>query len=755
MSLSEFKPGDIICKESEPMSHLLFITKGKVEASFNGYTLHFEQGDAIGLCGLKAGSHSHTYIAVSDVAVFSYPYDNFSTLETLLRDNTDVANLLVTSICRQISEFLQYRSILKQEADSAYKLAKDIYPQYEHLCTLYALTSKKLPGLSEIMPASKSDPVEDWMHAYYTEVKDLDPALQKLFFRKPGISFGFLHRGTEDILLVLQACRVYREYLKDISKFFLTRDGHDLFSIVSELHFDSINIKGADAAVGILMGQLTGLLSKMTYIDSAYFQERLSAYKDDISASRATQEITDAPSASGVKQNLSDSLNTILDYSDCPDEICNKFARYVHEYMKLTDRNSAEDTAFRLRKELTEIFYTIYQHVFIKSLNDPKCSTIIKMFLNFGYVDANLAGHENADYLYSIVDSLKGDPDMGVYTVSEWLTAIYKGKKEPSRNDFDEDYTVYVREMKVSGKINATEEARLLSDLEGKLRFEIESVFPIVNKITFGRITTFCPLFSDHNVQRGLEASLVTPALINETFSDILSIDFSAYSRETMYSNPEHGVAKEYVHVEILPDVILMPNVGTRGVMWQEIEGRVRTTPSRMFMPLFLLDDLKTLLIRLTGEFRWEMCKRIHGPRWSDLSDLSLTSEFFDYLQFYRSNRELSTDVKASIKTELSRAKNTFKSVFVSNYVDWLLYEAKGSPRLNKYVRRILLDYCPFTAGIREKLTMNPQYAELLKRYNTKQGQITHRLSNVIHKIEQAGKKVPQELFGELEYAKR
>ena len=67
-----------------------------------------------------------------------------------------------------------------------------------------------------------------------------------------------------------------------------------------------------------------------------------------------------------------------------------------------------------------------------------------------------------------------------------------------------------------------------------------------------------------------------------------------------MYSRPDIGIAKEAVSVEILPDVILMPNVGVRGVMWQEIEGRKRTTPSRMMVSIFQMEDLNNILVRLT-----------------------------------------------------------------------------------------------------------------------------------------------------------
>jgi len=756
MPLSEFELGAIICSEGEPISNFMFLTKGTAEALFSGFPFCFEKGDMIGVCDLCKGSYSFTYTAISDVTVFTYPFRDFSSVDALLSENADVANLLISSMCRQISDSLKYKSVLKREANQSYGLVNDIYTQYENLCKLYAVKPKKLLGMTGIAQFSEADPVADWLHDYYLEINALDPAARNVFFHgKPGISSGFLRRAAGDFIDVLEACRVYQEYTKSVSRIFLNTDEFDLFAMISDLHFNSIIIKGADEAVGALMKRLTGLLSNMTGVDPVYLTERQNSYSHQLVMNRTLKEITDAPSVPGMEQNFSNPLDLILDYSEYPEDVRNKFIRFVQDYTKLPERNSSDDDSRRLRKELTDIFNKIYQNVFIKSLRDDSPSTIIKMFLNFGYIDATLAGQENADYLFQIADTFRGDPSLGVYTFPEWLTAIYNGEKEPSRNEFDQDYNDYIHDKKVRREIDEKEEAQLLADIDGKLRFEIENVFPIVNKITFGHITTFTPLFADHNVMRKLDVVQVTPALLKEAFDEVRSLDFSAYYREALYSNPECGIPRESINIEILPDIILMPNIGTRGVMWQEIEGKKRSTPSRMFISVFLENDLKAMAIQLTGEYRWEMCKRVQGARWNDFSEPSLTSGYSDYLQFYKKNSELSQEARDLIKNDLSKARNNHKMVFAANYAVWLQAESKGSPRLNKIARKILSEYCPFPASIRETLMQNPRYTELLTKYNFKQGKRAKHMSSVIQKVVKAGKPTPQELIDELEYAKR
>ena len=401
---------------------------------------------------------------------------------------------------------------------------------------------------------------------------------------------------------------------------------------------------------------------------------------------------------------------------------------------------------------LTKTFYKVYEAAFKKSLEDDNIPIILKMFFQFGYVDEELAGADNASYLYSIADHFPSNPKQQVYTAYEWMKAVYLGEKEPSRNEFDLDFPGYVRELKTTGKITAAQEKEMVNDNNEKMIFELSNMFPLVNKMTFGRITTFCPFFSEHNVLKELDKGMVTAQKMMEAINNIRAIDFGAYYRETVYVNPAIGIAKEYISTEVLPDVILMPNVGIRGVMWQEIEGKRRTTPSRMMVSIFQMEDLTATMTRLTGEFRWEMCRRVQGPRWNDVSEPSLTSEYCDYIQFYKKNHELTADAKDKIKSAMQKAKNSYKEMFVRDYITWIMYEGNSSPRLNKVARVIIATYCPFSKAIRDRLMVNPMYKEMLEKYNLKMSQKVHHIDNLCQKLNNTKIDIPEEILNQKKF---
>lgn len=748
MAVKEFPAGEILFQNEQPITAIHLITKGTVRASWPGGEFQLTRGNVIGICELHLGSYYMTYRAEDAVTLAPYPCTQ-TQLASLMGTNAEMSDRIITSLYKQLRAILdQYRQS-RTACDTFYHFLTDSYEAYHSFCTKHGVSARALPGLETLSELVLEEDVADWLGGYYSQFLALvkNSPTKKM---NPSFMFGLLAKASQDIYQAASVCRVLSDYRAELSGLIMNENRLDLFDFYASLLYRiGSGAEDADtltAAISVMTAQLEALPS----LDHAMYEKRIAEYHDRLnSLSANTGEASDAGAGSA---EIGDSLNTILSYSQVDEETAFAFKVAIEHFRKMTDKNSSDDSARKLRQKITKLFYDIYEKAFIRSLHDNAVPKVLKMFFNFGYVDEQLAGIKNASYLCSIVDYLPTDPSKGLYTIYEWLTAIYKGEKSPSRNEFDNDYQAYVHELKTGGKITAAEEAAMLNDNEKMVLFELQSVFPSINKITFGRISTFCPIFSEHNILKDLDTSLVSIEKVQEAFSHIRSVDFSAYYRDTIYTNTELGIAKEYISVEVLPDIILMPNMGIRGVMWQEIEGRKRTTPARMMVSIFQMEDLTNIFIRLTADFRWEMCKRIQGPRWNDVTEPSLTSEYFDYIQFYKKNHELSPDAKEKIKFSMQKAKNSFKEMFIRDYESWVLYEGAGSPRLNKIARAILFNYCPFSRKIRDSLKANPLYKETMEHYDVKLGQKLHHYSNLFQKIKNSGAAIPPQIQAQKDF---
>lgn len=747
------KAGTFIYQADTPLTHIACIVKGSVTASRNyeEYTLH--AGDVIGITDLCRGSHSFTYQSKEDCILISYPLKDLSHLSKLLKENPTLAKCAFSSSIRQIGTLLDSCIFKQYECSNLYSFLQGSYEDYKELCKSLLVPAKTIPGMEEVSPYQASSMLEPWVSGYYEDLKAMQQNhTSDAILQHPAFLSGLLMKNSTDATQVLACIEEVAEYMSDYSTLLLNEDRLDFFDLYTSLYYRTLRDGKDNLTLSSTISTFIIHIQSTNSIDSKLAGKRIDDYKRE--QQTLITEMESGHLQPGVFRNiptLEHSLDTILKYSNCNEETELSFRRAVSEYKKVVDKNSTESDVKKIRMELTERFYEIYEKAFFVSLEDEHIPTILKMFFLFGYVDEELAGNECASYLYSIADSFRGNVRVGVYTVYEWLKAIYHGKKEPRRNEFDVDYQGYVHELFTGKRINKQQEQELLEDNRQKLLFEMKNLFPATNKLTFGRLSTFCPVFSEHNVLKDLDEALNTPDKLCGILEEIRNYDYSVFYRDELFFDNGTGI-KETIQTEILPDIILMPNVGTRGVMWQEIEGKRRLSPATYVLPVFLVENPDRILIRLTGEFRYEMCRRTQGARWNDISDPSLTSEYCDYVQFYRKNNDLSPDAKEKLKSALAKARNSYKEMFILDYMAWILYEAKGSPRLNKVARRILFTYCPFPADVRSNLAANPLYKEIMERWSIKRAQARHKFENVCKKISAQGKDIPEELLKQREF---
>ena len=454
-----------------------------------------------------------------------------------------------------------------------------------------------------------------------------------------------------------------------------------------------------------------------------------------------------------VMNALTGSFDAIMSYSQADSNTISEFGSLMHKFKSSSAKLSSDDDMRELRRHLSRLFYDIYYNVFMHSVQDDNLPAPVKMFLNFGYIDEELLSKDNLTKLYKfsfLVDNICNDN--GVYTIYNWLKHILWGEKEPSNNNLDQSYDEYIREQIRLGKI---EDQGILNDTDSKLRFEIQNMFIQTNRMTYGKASSFVPFMIEENILSPLGNMLLTADYINKFIDNVKSIDFSLFYRSAMYTNEKLGIPRESIYIECLPDIILTPCIGTYGVMWQEIVGRNRNTGGRFMLPIFCSVKPESLIYNILGHFRWELCKRIQGNYWNNVSEKSLTSEYYDYLQFYRKNRDLSDPVKDKLKSTMTSARNNFSEVFARDYEQWISYESSGSNRLNKVSRLIMSKYCPFVKDIRDKLKMNPSYTKGIEIYEKNCAIQLNHFGLLCRSLAAKGLEVPDEIKKAMEYLSR
>lgn len=757
MGVREVKKGELIFHSGILVSSLDIVLKGSVQISNPYGSIQVGNGSILGILEDPGTNYTYHYLALEDTSLYSSPYKGSEDIVKVISSNPKISSILVSAAEKCVLDLSTALDSLRNEADSFYHFLKKNYDSYKSLCERFHVPIQSFPYLEEMIPLSLEDELPFWVNDYYKALYSMPSEIKKNYHNfHPSICTGIIFECLSQMEGILSLSNQIADYMYEITGYVINDVGGDFFDLYSNLVFKASQNPFHDTTpIKAAISSMILYLENHSFINKKLLEDRTAAYREElinIEEFQLAGEVPVSPVEKEAFEELNGSLKQILQYADYDSGKSELLIALITQYKNLSDKNSTLDDSRKLRRDIGTMFYEVYESALQVSIMDSNIPVVVRMFFYFGYMDEELAGNGNLVYLYQLAKSIASIPAGYVSTIYDWLIKVYRGEEEPSKNEFDLDYPAYIRELKSCGNIKPEQEKAMLNDRAQKLHFEVQNIFKTGNRITYGRISTFCPVLSEHNILRPLKNMYVSPEIIKETLDKLRAVDFSCFYREVLFSDAAAGVPKEYIQKEVLPNVILTPNIGIRGLLWQEIAGSKRDTPARMLLSIFAGEDLFDNFIRLSGEFRWELCKRIQGVHWNDVTDRSLTSEYCDYVQFYRKNSDLSADAKEKMKIALVKAKNNYRQVFIMDYYNWIKYESNGSPRLNKTARTILFTYCPFPKELRDKAKSNPAFQEIIERYYIKIGQQRHRMDGLIQKLQNTGVSIPEEIRQQKSY---
>lgn len=747
----------VIAKQKEKVKKWYIVQEGMV-IQRNSYAKIVLGKDAV--VGIsEEDRYLCDYIAAADSVLAVFSYESPDDLKEAIHGQASMRSTLLRAALNQRQMLLKSYAGFQKLVRQFHSFVENQYSDYSNFCAQYHLDEQSFNRMDNFKPLEMVHMAEKWeinnsvslMEGYLEEYV-------RLMQKDDGLCIGAIMEARYQTRRVTQGIIEMVEYLRYNQDILLSASQNDVFELYLEL---AKRAKTKNYDVEPLMESMertAEVIKKLGIYDEKLVEERLASYHALELSAQGEDYATPQPSEEawdeGQKGEQSeDCLLHILTYADMDEKVTEEMRSLVQKYRDLPDMFSTDAETFALRKRITQIFYDTYLKAFMRTVKGEKELTpIVEMFLNFGFMDVQMAGEENANILFDLTEHLELCRSEHVYTIFEWLKSVYEGKNEPSKNEFDMDYPAYLAELRKNGKITQEQQKRYMTNREVRLKFEIQNVFMSGNRATYGKPSTFCPILGEYDLINSMDKMLVTAQKLDMALDKIRKVDYSAFYREVVFSDPNKGINHEGIMKEVLPDIILMPNAGTRAMMWQETAGVKRDTSARFMFPIFTAVDIDDMMVETVGRYRWEICRKIQGVHWNDIREKSLTAQYCDYLQFYRKNHDLSTEAKEKIKSALLRGRNNYREVFVKDYQNWMKYESKGSYRLNKIARDILITYCPFAKQIREELKGNPMYQNALQRFELTNAKTVQRIQGVYDKYQKSGGKLTKELLDNLEY---
>ena len=750
MATVSYQKDQTIYQSGEKMKTISLIVRGGVYQKKKDAVISLEQGQLVGITDVAFEEYQFDYVAKMDTVVYEFEYREQGDLSQIFGTAPDYASAFLLATIKQAKVLSNYFQDRMERSKKLYMIVVRMYEEYLRYCEKYEHPVIPFGKMDLVCQLDYSKMTSPWQIDYYNALARFALDEIKTIFQDEALNIGVIFQASKDMTQMFHAIEQMESYCKTLTQYLFNQKSNDLLYRICELIFRSSISEDDSAELYDVISQLKEIFMKYQIYSEEELDQRLS--REEERYQQQDIEVAESERDDCSLEHSKTALDCILTFAGLKQDMMESFSLKLDKIKNMSDWTSTEDDARALRKSVANDYYLIYKAIVKRALDEKDLPTQIRSFLAFGFIDEELAGGEATSLLMEMVDHVEEQPQSNIYTLFQWLQAIYKGEKEPSISELDETYDKSLREAFRQGELSDKELLAKRQDKWGRVEFELDHMFQNTNKITNGHIMTFLPILCEQDLMWSIDKMLVTTHKIKTALDNLKRVDYSLFYRDVLVEEGLREHIKELVHVEVFPDIILLPNAGSRGVMWQPTGDARDRSPARFMFPILTMEDIDDMLIGVCARFRWELCKKFQGSRWNDITEPSLTSEYSDYLQYYRKNYDLSQEAKDRIHTQLIKGKNNYKEVFVSDYMIWIKYESKGSFRLNRYVRQIIFRYCPFPKETRKLFQENPMYRDIFEKYEIQKAKKIRKAELIYDKYQKTGRKLTDELEKSIEF---
>lgn len=763
-SVNQIIKGYDIFVKGEDALYVGLVLKGRIKVHAEGINLEIGSGHFLGICDLQDASYRATYTATMNSAIYIFEVKGNleDTLDSILSANKEYGALMVSAMNKYIRSLGDIYQSMEEQAEKTFLRIGEICQSYHNMCKQHGTEQMLVDTDGKLLSDIHQHAVNTEQIAYYQACAVIKPEVQKAFYGSSEVIVRYhLAEQIRLIRMLREQCEEAAKYLQGLMQP-LMLSPKNLYqasmNLTNSLQKMDVSSKESMKLFDEIIDQINEVEAVLydkasvdMHIDHEAMEEQyfslLSHGSTPAGPSISMEEFALVEDNYVAIEELDDAMNKILAEAGLDADKEQEFRDLISQFENLADKSSTSDEERTLRRGIMKIYYDIYEKVFLHDYErEGETPLVIDLFLRYGYLSESLLSEEMREELLSFDRDASTQGKCRVYDMKEWLTAILEGEKEPSKNDFDQDYQEYLREQKKTGAISADEMKNLEQDLKAKMHYEIQNMFRSNQRLLSGQTAIFVPFLYTEGCMSSLSRSYLSKDKITSCIRKLCQIDYSVFYREILYTEGEWSNKKEHIMEEVLPDVIVMPGCGSKGLMWQELSGRKRNSKGRFLMPIFFEGELDTVMIALFGRFRWELCRTMQGGAWNNVQIKSLTSEYSDFIQFYRKNRELSDARKEKLKLQIQKSRNNTREVFVLDYLNWIRHESKGGMLLSKPVREIMATYCPFSKEIRESISDQPLFKDAMARYQRENGKKQKEYDLKFRVWEKDGVKVPEEI---------
>ncbi len=540
--------GKVIFKKGQQAQFAAILLKGsvRVRMPYGGYRLM--AGDVLGLFDVYAGTYLFDYIASEQVQFYPlYIHDSEEVADALANDKKYISFSLISG-AGQIKNLFRSYDVLFICVKGTYQRMKIAYEKYKNYAKKFMIPMPPLKEIEELTPEYEKYQMKRSIVQRASELPKLSyESVTAMLGDAPALAELFLSDESEMAIQADNACRELLEFLKTEMRLLSDRGEQNLFA---GFHIMASKIQEAKGDETIVIKELDALLNEINALSTTIENdlgiwidqenERLSDMRNSLSVKDTAPtegKVLYHYSANDVEfamASVRNATNRIMDYADLTTAEREEFIGALTAYRLKQKQNFNDDDSREAIRNLELVYYLLYEKVFFRSESDDEIPAVVRLFLDYGVLSEKDFSEEEIVKLFHTAQSIRCDSSH-IHTMREWLHLIYKGEKEPSRNELDEDYRDSLIQLKRKCTMTAQEEKEYLSDGVRKVQYEIQNMIRMNNRMIFASNATFCPFVYGEEFSKDILKQVMDTAALSEALTKIRDVDYSLFYRETLY----------------------------------------------------------------------------------------------------------------------------------------------------------------------------------------------------------------------------
>ncbi|MDE6851715.1 MAG: hypothetical protein K2J67_04395, partial [Lachnospiraceae bacterium] len=510
-SVNQIIKGYDIFVKGEDALYVGLVLKGRIKVHAEGVNLEIGSGHFLGICDLPDSSYGVTYTATMNSAIYIFEAkENLEdTLDSILSANKEYGALMVSAMNKYIRSLGEIYHCMERQSESTFLRIGEICQNYHNMCKQHGTEQMTVDTDGKLLSDVHQHAVKTEQIAYYQACAVVKPEVQKAFYgSSESIVRHHLGEQIELIRLLLEQCGEAAKYLQGLMQPLMLAPKNlyqASMNLTNSLKNMDVNDKESMQLFDQIIDQINEVEAVLVdkaavdmQIDHKTMEEQyfslLNRGSTAAGSSVAAEEFALVEDSMVAIEELDGALNKILAEAELEADKEQEFRDLISQFENLPDKSSTSDEERSLRRGIMKVYYDLYERVFLRDYErEGETPLVIDLFLRYGYLSENLLSEEMREELLSFERGVPNQGECQVYDMKEWLTAIIQGEKEPSKNDFDQDFQEYLREQKKTGAISADEMKEMEQDLKAKFHYEIQNMFRSNQRLLSGQTAIFVP----------------------------------------------------------------------------------------------------------------------------------------------------------------------------------------------------------------------------------------------------------------------